>query len=40
MINGEVCNSYFEMLAFNANVSYIREDNILASNSELYMGSQ
>lgn len=27
MINGEDCNSYFGMLVFNANVSYIREDN-------------
>jgi len=40
MINGEVCNSYVEMLAFNANVSCIREDNNLAFNSGLHMASQ
>lgn len=40
MINGEVCNSYFAMLAFNENVSYIREENNLAFNSELHMVSQ
>lgn len=40
MINGEVRNSYFEILAFNVNVSYIREDNNLAFNSELHMASQ
>lgn len=40
MINGEDCNSYFGMLVFNANVSYIREDNDLTFNSELHMATQ
>lgn len=40
MINGEDYSSYLAMLVVNANVSYMREDNDLAFNSELYMATQ
>lgn len=40
MITGEVCSSYFGVLAFSANVSSVGEDKNFTFNSELHMASQ